>query len=114
MLNLNANPQVWVHHEETDTEYLIQPLDPRRNQKLLKEARDPKKGDVDFIKHNGLIVNEVVLEWKRVGGPEGELPPTDENKRKLGEKFPPVAQFLFQQATDIKLFVDEVDAAKNA
>lgn len=114
MLNLNADPQVWVTHEESGCEFLIRPLDPRANQKLLKAARDPKKGEVDFIKHNGLVVDHVVIEWKGVGGNGAELPPTEENKKKLGEKFPPIANFLFQRATDIKLFCDEVDEAKNA
>lgn len=113
MLNLNADPQVWVTHEESGCEFLIRPLDPRENQKLRKRATD-RKGVFDFIAHNGLLVDHLVIEWSRVGGPGGELPPTEENKKKLGEKFPGIANFIFERATDIKLFCDEVDEAKNA
>lgn len=112
MLRLDAKPQLWVTHDDSGCEFLIGPITPRDNQKLLKAAKD-KKGEIDYIVHNGLTVDFCVVEWKHVGGPEGELPPTEENKKKLGEKFPSIANFLFRQATDIKMFCDEVDAAKN-
>lgn len=112
MLNLNATPQVKIEHEETGTSYLIRPILPRDNQKLMKQARD-KKGDLDYVSFNGLLVAFAVIEWWGVGGPDGSLPPSDENKKALGEKFPVISNFVNAKATDIKLFVDEVKAAKN-
>lgn len=113
MLNLHAKPQVWVTHDESGCEFEIVPLDPRDNQKMLKKSRD-KKGDLDHLSYNGLVVNAVVVDWKGVGGSGELLPPTEENKRALGEKFPLIASFLFGRATDISLFIEEEDAAKNA
>lgn len=112
MLRIDADPQVWVIHDETGAEFLIRPMEPRLNQKLLKRSRD-KKGDIDFVTHNGLVVEEVVVDWKGVGGAAGGMPASDENKRTMGEKFPVLANWLFTQSTDIGLFCDEVDAAKN-
>lgn len=112
MLRLDAMPQVWVTHEETGAEFEIRPLDPKDNQKLVKRARD-KKGDFDGLVYNGLVVDYVVLNWRGIGGATGELPASTENKVRTGERFPKIANWLHEQATDIKLFVEEMEDGKN-
>lgn len=113
MLRLDASPQVTVSHDETGCEFTLKHIHPRDNQKMLKRAKDKRTGEVDFIVYNGLVVDAAVIEWAGVGGAAGELPATEEHKRTLGEKFPSIANFIFGKATDVKLFCDEVDAAKN-
>lgn len=112
MLRLDTNPQVWVKHDETGAEFLIKAIEPRDNQKLIKQARD-KKGEVDFIVHNGLICDHAIVEWKGIGDGNGEIAASPENKKKLGEKFGPLSNWIFQQATDIKLFMEETRAGKS-
>lgn len=112
MLRLDANPRVRVVHEESRCEFFIRPLDPRTNERLLKEARNDQ-GEFDPIKYNGLVVDAVVMEWGGVGAAGVEAPTSTENKRALGEKFPAISGFLFRKATDIRLWCDEVETAKN-
>lgn len=112
MLNLNATPRIKIEHEETGASFLIKPISPRDNQKLLKRSKD-KQGEIDYITLNGLVVDFAVLEWEGVGGPDGLLPPSSENKIKTGEKFPGIANFIYSKATEVKPFVDEVEEAKN-
>ncbi len=113
MLMIDAAPQVWKTHESTGCRFKIKPLEPETNQALLKECRTAT-GDFNAIQYNGRVVEAVVVEWEGpgVGGMPAE--PTADNKRKLGERFPTISGFLFQQATDVRMFLDEVDAAKNA
>ncbi|MBI5920260.1 MAG: hypothetical protein HY847_01275 [Betaproteobacteria bacterium] len=125
MLNLNAKPRVWITHEETGARFEIQPITPRDTQRLQKQAKD-KSGEIDYVTYNGLLVEFAVLDWEFVGGPDGPLPPTPSaeykgsgpppvpgNKYRLGEKFQSIANFIHLKAIDVKLFVDEVEEAKN-
>lgn len=113
MLNIDANPQQWVTHEPTGCRFKIKPLDLRTNQALVKECRDAA-GEQDAVQYNGRVVDAVVLDWEGVGAGGVLAAPTADNKRKLGERIPSLSGFLYQKATDVRMFLDEADAAKNA
>ena len=112
MLNLNSKPKVWIDHEETKTRYFIQAIFPEDNKRLMKRSKG-KNGELDGIAHNGLVVDFAVIEWEGVGDNGVPVPPTEENKRKFGEKFATIASFIYSRASDVTLSLDEQEAAKN-
>lgn len=116
MLNIaeDAIPKVWVEHEETRTSYFIVPIEPKDGQRLLKQSRDKKTGELDNVKYNGLAAAHMIKEWKGVGANGVETACTDEAKVKFGERFVRIVSFLIDRATDMKLFSDEAEAGKNA
>lgn len=107
-------PQVWVDHEATGTRFLIRPVEPKDAQRLLKAARDKTSGELDNVKYNGLAAAHLITDWEGVGQ-DGALAPCSTAARvKFGERFGRIVSFLMDRATDMKMFSDEVDAAKNA
>ena len=113
MLSIDeTRPRVWIEHEETKTRYLIGPIEPRDNQKLLKRARD-KQGNIDFVRFNGLLVEHAVFEWDGVGARGVVAPCSAENKIKHGERFGKIANFISEKASDPALFLEEEEDAKN-
>ena len=113
MLSIDeTRPRVWIEHEETGTRYLVGPIEPRDNQKLLKRSRD-KQGNIDFVKHNGLSVDFAVFEWEGVGARGVAAPCSTENKIKHGERFGRIAVFIAEKAGDPALFLEEEHDAKN-
>lgn len=115
MLSIDdALPKVWVEHEDTGTEFLIKPVEPSDAQRLLRNARDRKTGELDNVKYNGLAAKHMIVEWKNVGAAGVEVEPTAEAKVKFGERFGRIVVFLMEKATDAKMFSDEAQAGKNA
>lgn len=114
MLNIDdVIPKVWVSHEDTGTSFLIKPVEPKDAQRLLKQSRDKKTGELDNVKYNGLAANHMIEDWKKVGADGVELPCSPENKIKFGERFGRLVSFLMDRATDMKMFSDEAEAGKN-
>lgn len=107
-------PQVWVTHEDTKTRFLVKPVEPKDGQKLLKQARDKKTGELDNVKYNGLAADHMIVEWEGVGDKGVASPCTPENRIKFGERFVRIVSFLIDKATDANLFNDEAEAGKNA
>lgn len=106
--------QIEITHEGTGAKFALRPLEPRRHASLQNQCRDRRNPDiVDYVKLNGLIAKEIILEWEGVGDKNGAVECTDENKIKFGERYSgTVMPDLVDRATDVKLFQDEVDAAK--
>ena len=114
MLNIDGvEPKVWKTHEETGTSFLIKPVEPKDAQRLLKQARDKKTGELDNVKYNGLAADHMIVEWKGVGASGVETSCTSETKIKFGERFGRIVSFLMDHATDMKMFSDEAEAGKN-
>lgn len=107
-------PQVWVPHEETDTAFLIRPLEPKDTQRLMKEATVKKSGEFDAVLYNGLCAQHMIVDWKGIGEKGVASDCTPEATMRFGRRFGRIVAFLTEKATDPKMWSDEVDAGKNA
>ena len=107
-------PQVWVEHKETGTRYLIRPVEPKDAQRLLKAARDKESGELDNVKYNGLAAAHLICQWEGVSQSGAAASCSTEGRVKFGERFGRIVSFLMDRATDMKMFSDEAEEAKNA
>lgn len=119
MLLLNPKEaRSWRTHPESGARFLILPADSVAQNDIearAKKAAAEQGGE--FFGHLARIVAaERVENWEGVGGPEGALPCTPENRERLARVHEnTLMPWLVREVRDLGNFIDKEDAAaKNA
>lgn len=118
MLLLNPKEEaVWKTHEESGASFLILPADSATQNDIEARAKkaQTEKGGEYFGHLARIMAAERIQDWKGVGGGEGELPCTPENRERLARVHEnTLMPWIIREVRNLGHFVDtERDAAKN-
>lgn len=119
MLLLNPKEaKAWRTHPETGARFLIHPADSvAQNDMEARAKKSAAEQGGEFFGHLArLIAAERIEDWDAVGGSEGPLPCTPENRERLARVHEnTIMPWLLREVRALDNFVTEEDAAaKNA
>lgn len=107
--------QTWVKHEESESEYLIRPMNSAEYDALRRKSMKAD-GTLDFVAYARNFAAANIIDWKGVGDPSGPLPCNAENRAQFATAHCIlIVPWLIARAQSLDNFRrEEIDAAKNA